>query len=564
MTNKRKAILLVLVCLMGISGGVFAGTGMEGRKPNIVFFLADDQSKFDHSAYGNEKAPTPVTQKFSEEGMVFDRMYTGQAICAPSRSMLYTGRNPIKNGCFLNHIEIRSGIDTITKYMGELGYEVILAGKSHVAPDDQFQWTKRFQPVKVPGLPRPWIPVEEMDAFMKNPGDKPFCMIVASEFPHSPYIKNTTFGPDDVKVQSFVEDTPDARRSYTEYYQSIVEKEKEFQAVLDMIDKYGLRDKTAVFYSDDHGGKRGKFTVYDSGLNVAFMVRWSGKINPGRTRALSSFADFLPTAIELAGGTVPEGLDGKSLLPVLTGKTDQNHDYVYGVAQNQGIQQRHVFPQRSIHDGRYHYILNFNSTEKIDRDRASGKPIDYFFEQGAKKHSNQAEEELYDTQADPNELVNLAGQEEVAAIQAQLRTQLFQWLEKQGDYLGEDGPVIFLQGRQHELDEQGAKYGYDIPESLVGILDGRKNDPHAVTGKGRVPPPALEPIVPATLPDKMVGPAAEKDGASVDVFLENKRKYCAKQDKEFSEANYRKTFDKLDTDHNGVLSVDEWTSGSKK
>ena len=460
MIMKKIGALLIVLVLTGVVHGMSSVKGVEESRPNIVFFLADDQSKFDHSAYGNEKAPTPVTQKFSEEGMVFERMYTGQAICAPSRSMLYTGLNPIRNGCFLNHIEIRPGVETITEYMTRLGYEVILAGKSHVGPDAQFKWTKRFQPVKVPGLPRPWIPVEEMDAFMKEPGDKPFCMIIASEFPHSPHIKDTPFKPEDVKLQSFVEDKPSARTSYTQYYQSIVEKEKEFEAVLGMIEKNGLRDNTVVFYSDDHGSKRGKFTVYDSGLNVAFMVRWPGMIKPGRTEALSSFADFIPTAIELAGGAVPEGLDGNTLLPVLTGESSTNHDYVYGVAHNQGIQQRHVFPQRSIHDGRYHYIVNFNSTEKIEADQAAGRPVDYFMAYGANKHADQPGEELYDTAADPDELVNLAGREEVSAIKVRLRAQLFQWLEKQGDYLGEQGPVIFLQGRQHELDEQGEKYGY--------------------------------------------------------------------------------------------------------
>ncbi|MDF7822722.1 sulfatase [Pontiellaceae bacterium B12227] len=495
--NYWKKILPLMVsgiaCVLSMET---ACAGLKGSRPNVVFFLADDQSKFDHSAYGNEKAPTPTTQQFSEEGMVFERMYTGQAICAPSRSMLYTGLNPIRNGCFLNHTEVRPGINSITKYMGDLGYEVILAGKSHVGPNEQFQWTKRFQPVKVPGLPRPWIPVEEMDAFMANPGDKPFCMIVASEFPHSPHIKETAFGLDDVNVQSFIEDTPASRLSYARYYQSIVEKEKEFQAVLELIDQHGLRENTVVFYADDHGNKRGKFTVYDSGLNVAFMVRWPGKIKPGRTEALASFADFVPTAVELAGGTAPEGIDGKSLLPVLFGKTDTHHDYVYGVAHNQGIQQRHVFPQRSVHDGRFHYIFNFNSMEKIKTDRAAGKPTDYFLERGAKKHVSQPSEELYDTQSDPDELINIAAREEVSSIKARLRKQLFQALEEQGDYLGEDGPVLFLKGRQHELDEPSEKYNYKLPDELVSSLKGRKYAPHAVTGPNRKKP---EPGAPITI-----------------------------------------------------------------
>ena len=53
----------------------------------------------------------------------------------------------------------------------------------------------------------------------------------------------------------------------------------------------------------------GKFTVYDRGLHVPFMVRWPGKIQPGRTDALINFVDFVPTIIELAGGRTPKEVD---------------------------------------------------------------------------------------------------------------------------------------------------------------------------------------------------------------------------------------------------------------
>ena len=63
---------------------------IKGGRPNIVLFLADDQSYFDHAINGNQAVPTPVTEAFSKEALVFDRAYTGQAVCAPSRSMLTT------------------------------------------------------------------------------------------------------------------------------------------------------------------------------------------------------------------------------------------------------------------------------------------------------------------------------------------------------------------------------------------------------------------------------------------------------------------------------------------
>jgi uncharacterized sulfatase len=69
-------------------------TGLPGSRPNIIFFLADDQSRSDHRIYGNLKAPTPITEAFSRQALVFNKAYTGQAICAPSRSMLLTGLYP--------------------------------------------------------------------------------------------------------------------------------------------------------------------------------------------------------------------------------------------------------------------------------------------------------------------------------------------------------------------------------------------------------------------------------------------------------------------------------------
>lgn len=462
--------------------GVNGTTLKKGLRPNIVFFLADDQSKFDHTVYGNEMAPTPTVEALAEEGLVFEHAYTGQAICAPSRSMLYTGLEPIRNGCFINHTAIRPGVRTITHYMAELGYEVILAGKSHVSPSEQFEWTKRFRPVSVEGLPRSSIPIEEIDAFLAAPSDKPFCMIVASEYPHPPHFKDTPFLPDDVKLQPFIEETDSNLLAAARYYASIAEKEKELAAVLDSLEQHGLKKDTIVFYSDDHGSKRGKFTVYDTGLNVAFMVRWPGQIKAGRSDALISYSDFVPTVIELAGGVVPEGLDGKSLLPLFEGNTDKHHDYVYGVATNQGIQRRSLFPIRSVHDGRYHYIFNFNSMERLERDLVAGLEIDYFREYGAKKYKSVPEEELYDTEVDPFELSNLADKDRLAGIKARLKTELFRHIASQGDFLTETGSLPVFKLRKHELDESNPEFDYYVPEDLEGSLEGKKVEPYAITG----------------------------------------------------------------------------------
>jgi arylsulfatase A-like enzyme len=482
MKNRCTVVLLSLSLGSGFAPRAVSQPlpSFKGSRPNVVFFLADDQSIFDHSAYGNRTVPTPVTDAFAREGLVFEKAFTGQAICAPSRSMLYTGLYPLRNGCFINHTSIRPGIEPMPVQLKRHGYEVVIAGKTHVKPMEQFGWTAHFPPENRRGLPRPWIPVDRIDQYLGQV-EKPFCLVVASAYPHSTYIKNTPYNPEDVLPPPFLQDTPGIRGAYARYYASIAEKEREFVAVLDLLDKHGLRENTVVFYSDDHGVERGKFTVYDSGLNMAFMVRWPGKIKPGRTSALTSYADFFPTVMELAGAKVPEGLDGKSLLPVLEGRSSSNHDHVYGLSHTQGIQNRHVYPRRSVHDGRYHYIFNFNSMERIERERTAGNAINYFIQRGAETHPADKEEMLFDSRSDLYQQNNLAGDPDMDAVRLRLKNELFRWMETQNDFLSEGGDIPFLKVAMHDLDQPDPRFGYEIPAEQIGALAGLRLCPHAIT-----------------------------------------------------------------------------------
>ena len=479
---KRTGI--ILATLMVVIGPLLADDGkgdfqMKGSRPNVVFFLGDDQSRFDHTTYGHPSVPTPITAAFAKEALVFEKAFTGQAICAPSRSMLYSGLYPVRNGCFMNHTAVRPGIETLPALLKKQGYKVILAGKSHVKPAKSFPWSESFAPVKKEGAARDWIPLEEIDRFLANPGPEPFCLIVASEFPHGPYQEETTYKPEDVVLPPFANTSEESLREVTHYYANIEQKEAEFAALLKLLDKHDQSEKSLVFYADDHGKDRGKYTSYDSGLKVAFMARWPGKVAAGRTDALVSFADFVPTMIELAGGS-PKGFDGKSLLPVLTDQSKNHHDFVYGVTVNQGTLGRHVFPQRSIHDGRYHYIYNFNTIEKLAREEKAGKELDFFLKKGAEKYPDYREEMLFDTQADPHELSNIAALPEHAALKQKLKEQLFRWMKEQNDYLLESGSLPFLKANaQFGLDKKDQRNR--IPASQQNSLRGKTIDPHKAT-----------------------------------------------------------------------------------
>jgi len=360
-------------------------------------------------------------------------------------------------------------MQTLPNYLVPLGYNVILAGKSHVSPSGQFPWTHRWNSLSATeGRPHGWIPIGQIENFFADPGPNPFCMMITSHYPHPSWITDRPY-----TVNGVIVEPGDA--AYKPYYASIAEKELEFSAVLNAVETNGLANDTIIFFSDDHGSS-GKFTCYDKGLNLAFMVRWPGKVLPGRTSTLTSYADFVPTAIQLAGGTAPATLDGRSMIPILEGRDEAIHDYVYGVTESQGIIERRVAPQRSIHDGRYHYIWNFNSQERIDREGIT----DYFYVHGAERSTSPSdEEELFDTLTDPSENTNLAGQAEVAAIQADLKARLFSWMADQNDYLAENQSSPFLWVDHNELDQASPKD--PVPAEQVGSLAGLTVIPHDIT-----------------------------------------------------------------------------------
>jgi uncharacterized sulfatase len=133
---------LLFFLLFSFSFDVF-GQYTSHSKPNIFIYIADDQNSWDYVTFGNTQVKTTNFDRLVNEGLSFSNAYTSQAICAPSRSQLFTGLFPMKNGCFANHLPVRN-VKDINDYMTELGYDVVLAGKGHIKPNSVFNWTHYF------------------------------------------------------------------------------------------------------------------------------------------------------------------------------------------------------------------------------------------------------------------------------------------------------------------------------------------------------------------------------------------------------------------------------------
>ena len=401
-------------------------------RPNFIFYLADDQDKLDYGTYGNPNVDTKAVDKLASEGIKFNNFYTGQAICAPTRSQIFTGKYPVKNGCFVNHIGVKPNTETIISYLENEGYEVVLAGKSHVKPNSVFKWSKFLDLIKIGNSKQRYLPISKIDNYLSKV-DKPFCLIIASTFPHGPYPKSNDYTNQDIfKLPYTGKNIPSYK---TGYYQNIKEDNYQINDILNIVDKHNLKNNSLFVYAADHGIS-GKWGLSEQGLKAPFIVRWPEIIKPNiQSDVILSFVDVVPTFLDIIGAQVSKDIDGLSFYKTLLGDENEIHDYIYGVSTMQNIQKCKVFPSRMIREKQYKYIKNFNSLEVFKDNMGENEIINKFIEIGARSFPNKPYEELYDLEKDPFQKNNLAKDNKHLQVKNSLELALEKWMISQDDIL---------------------------------------------------------------------------------------------------------------------------------
>ena len=419
--NPTRSVFLALILSTGF------GAANE-RRPNIVLILADDLTWRDMGCYGNGEVRTPNIDRLAAQGMKFTHAFTATAMCSPTRQQLYTGLFPVRNGAYPNHSRVREGTKSLAHYLKPLGYRVALWGKSHVGPPESFPWEK----------------VKDFASFIRRDAEQPYCLVFASPQPHLPWLKAKGFDPAKLTVPPYLVDTPETRQALANYYTDVADLDRQVGEVL----KAAGAENTLVIFTSEQGAQFPfcKWTCYDLGLRTGFIARRPGRIEAGSvTDAMIQYVDVVPTLVEAAGGTVPEGLDGRSFLGVLEGRTKEHGDYAYGIHTTLGIIAGKPYPIRSIRSRTHRYILNlmpkgeFNNTV-IQHDRAvywrswvRKAESDDFAAARVARYRKRPKEELYDLAKDPYELENLAGQPEHRALMDRMREKLEAWMKQQGD-----------------------------------------------------------------------------------------------------------------------------------
>lgn len=465
-----------------------------GAPRNIVLIVTDDQSP-DLGCYGNAVLKTPALDAFASDATRFTKAFATSASCSASRSVILSGLHNHANGQYgLAHGPHKAqshpsvGAVSLPNQLNQLGYRTAVTGKYHVAPRSAFAFQEFF-----PGGRNPVKMAEDSAEFIKRDDTQPFFLYFCPSDPHRsgiydedsewrpnlfgnkkdggsyPGIKEVFYKPDQVVVPPFLPDTPATRAELVQYYQSISRIDQGIARLFAILKEAGCWDDTLIVFTSDHGiaFPGAKTTVYDSGLQVPFIVRNPYEKNRASiSHAMVTHADITPSLLDFAEGydaakqapkkpsavaQVPQHENagpkfntyhGRSWLPTLSEENPAGWNH--SAASHSWHEVTMYYPMRSWREGSYKLILNLAHGTPFPS--ASDLWEASCWQEAIKKGSdasyggrtvasylNRPRFELYDIDKDPWEFNNLAESPEHQSTLKKMKDKLKEFQESTDD-----------------------------------------------------------------------------------------------------------------------------------
>ncbi len=361
-----SSFLLLLAC-GGRPGSALAGPAV---RPNIVFIFADDWGWGDLSCHGHPYVKTPNIDRLAREGTDFIRFTVASGVCSPSRTAVMTGHFPARYNIDGHFAWVKSNAQrnmpdwldpktpTLPRMLQSAGYATAHFGKWHLSndmiPDSPLPKAYGYDEYGAFNCAGEQMPVHDdarrAVAFIEESAaaKRPFFVNLWVHEPHTPFHT----------VPKYEWRHRDMKSREDQIYASVLSHaDDRIGEVLAALDRLGLSKDTLVVFSSDNGPARGaknakldlqydtatgagwgvaaskgvtggrkgfKAALFEGGINVPFIARWTGRIPAGRRdeSSLISAVDLLPTFCELAGAALPDGYrpDGVSQVGVLEGK----------------------------------------------------------------------------------------------------------------------------------------------------------------------------------------------------------------------------------------------------
>lgn len=433
-------------------------------RPNVLWISTHDINP-DLGCYagiwpGAEYAHTANLDQLAAEGALYSHAYATTPVCAPSRSAIMTGMFPTTIGTM--HMRTNAvpppEVHIFSEYMRAAGY---------------YCTNNFFTDIQVQTPVTAWDDCS-MQAHWRNRPDpnQPFFAVFHGMVTHESqiyaddekYMKNTTqlapderHDPDKAPVPPYYPDTPVFRKAVARYSDNITAMDYWVGDLLRQLEEDGLAANTMVVFWSDHGRgfPRAKRWPYEAGLREPLLIRWPAKIPPGTVRdELVYLMDLAATTLTIAGVPVPEYMQATTLLDSDGHVVDNLQQYIFGARDRMDEQEDTM---RTVRDSRFRYIRNYHPDRPYMQHHEYAEHMTTWqelrrlrFEEATMLGRGEAPnlmtpaqrqflasakpaEELYDVEADPHEINNLADDPRHAADLERLRAALEKWEQQCGD-----------------------------------------------------------------------------------------------------------------------------------
>jgi len=463
-------ILYVFSLLLLAAGHVTYGQ-IDREMPNILWITSEDNSPF-LGCYEDKNATTPNLDQLAREGFRYTNAYANCPVCSPARNTIITGVYAASNGNEQMRSAYRTSelIQAYSALLMKAGYYCT----NNVKTDYN---TSSIEPKEV------WDESSDKAHYKNRQEGLPFFAIFNLMESHESSIfpPGALFGgasepiipkhnPAAMVLPPYHPDIPEMRHDWAVYYDKIEIMDARVGELLRELEALGEAENTIVFYYADHGGvlARSKRYVYESGTRVPFIVRIPDKYkhlfpgeSPGSTvDRMISFVDLAPTLMSITGTEIPDYMQGKTFLGSQLAKEPE---YVHMTRQRMD---ERIDMVRAVKDKKYRYIRNYMPfripMQHLDFlfIATSAQAWEDAFHAGKLNPVQQIPflpkpvEELYDTENDPWEVNNLAGDPSYKDILERMRAENKAWMAEIRDV------GLIPESMYDEFSGEGSMYDY--------------------------------------------------------------------------------------------------------
>ena len=369
-----------ILCFLFLNLG--SAQSISKERPNVLFFITDDQSWIHTSFAGEAAISTPGFDKVAGEGIYFENAICAAPSCSPSRGAIITGQEIWRLG------EAAQLFSAVPKELSKLSFPLLLQDNGYYigytqkgwAPNDfdVYGWEKyplgeSFNKEQIEPLTDRIVKNNYFGNFKtfldaKIEGD-PFFFWCGTSEPHRAFKKGSGLSNgidiNRIKVPGFLPDEVIVKKDISDYLLEIKWTDQHLERIIDLLEREGELENTIIIVTSDNGMAfpGAKATLYEFGIHIPLAIRWGMGIKSGgrSSDVLVSLTDLAPTILEAAEVEIPTEMTGKSLMDIFLGLETKDRSYVFSGKERHTVCREGdlPYPQRAVRDSRFLYIKNF-------------------------------------------------------------------------------------------------------------------------------------------------------------------------------------------------------------